>query len=287
MASTTVDDRAEDVPRAARVRIKRHGLFTRLWHWLNLLCLALLLMSGLQIFDAHPALYWGSGSNFAHPWLVIGAHRGGNGQPAGTLSVAGLSVDTTGVLGVSSERGQTAVRAFPAWATLPSSQWLALGRQWHFTVAWLFAPLLVIYLLYTVVSRRRRRLIAPTRDDATGFGQAVREHLRFRFHASRRYNPIQKFTYLLVLFGLLPLMVATGLAMSPTMDAAWPWLPALLGGHQSARSIHFIGAFLLLAFVLIHVLLVLVSGVLNNMRAMISGGYRVDDRAAGRGRGES
>lgn len=277
MSSTIADTSSRDAPARSASVVKRHGVFTRAWHWINLICLIVLLMSGLQIFNAHPALYWGADSTFSSPWLSIGAHSGPGGGAVGTLDISGLTFTTTGVLGVSTDQGQQAVRAFPSWATLPSSQWLSLGRQWHFTAAWLFAPLLFAYLVYSLISRRRRRLIAPEREDLREFGPSIIEHVKLRFHAARRYNPIQKTTYLLVLFGLLPLMVATGLAMSPTMDAAWPWLPALLGGHQSARSIHFITAFLLLAFFVVHLGLVLVSGVLNNMRAMITGGFRVDD----------
>ncbi|MDA3919485.1 MAG: cytochrome b/b6 domain-containing protein [Salinisphaera sp.] len=265
-----------DLPVRSAV-IKRHGVFTRIWHWVNALCLLVLLMSGLQIFNAHPALYWGHGSTFAHPVLAIGAYRAADGQPVGTLDIGHHRFITTGVLGVSSDNGQTVARAFPSWATLPGSQWLSLGREWHFTAAWVFTAMLVSYLIYSVISGRRRRLIAPTSRDARTFGHAIVEHLRFRFERVRHYNPLQKLTYLAVLFGLLPLMIATGLSMSPTMDAAWPWLPAVLGGHQSARTLHFISAFLLFGFFLVHVALVLVSGLFNNLRSMTTGGYRIAD----------
>lgn len=256
--------------------VRRHGWTTRLWHWINALCLLVLLMSGLQIFNAHPALYWGNDSNFESPFLSIGAERGPDGQPGGYLQIEGLRIPTTGVLGWSSADGQMQVRAFPAWATLPSSQWLSLGRQWHFTAAWVFGVLLVGYLIYSLASRGRRRLIAPHTHEFKQFGQTAREHLMFRFPRHREYNIIQKLTYLGVLFVLLPLMVLTGLTMSPTIDAAWPWLLDLFGGRQSARSLHFISAFLLVGFFLIHLALVLVSGVFNNMRAITTGGYRVD-----------
>lgn len=278
------------VPKASSDRsavIKRHGLFTRVWHWVNALCLLVLLMSGLQIFNAHPALYWGSGSNFAHPVLSIGAHRGAGGQPVGTLTIDGRSLTTTGVLGISSDNGRPAVRAFPSWITLPSAQWLSLGRKWHFTAAWVFAPMLVAYLLYSLISGRRRALIRPTGRDVRGLGATIVEHVKFRFLHVWHYNPLQKLTYLVVLFVLLPLMIATGLSMSPTMDAAWPWLPAFFGGHQSARTIHFICAFLLVGFFLVHIALVLVSGLFNNLRSMITGGYRVSDAAGDREEAQS
>lgn len=256
--------------------VKRHGLTTRLWHWINAVCLLVLLMSGLQIFNAHPSLYWGNGSDFDNPIMTIGAQLGDDGDPMGYMSIAGWQIPTTGVLGYSGPEGAKQARAFPAWATLPDSQWLSLGRQWHFTAAWVFGLLLVGYLVYSIISRHRRRLIGVHRGEMSQFGHAVAEHAKLRFSRVRDYNIIQKLTYLLVLAVLLPLMVLTGLTMAPGIDAAWPWLTYVFGGRQSARTIHFISAFSLVGFFLVHVLLVLVSGLFNNMRAMTTGGYRVD-----------
>src|SRR5215470_7576603 len=83
--------------------IYRHRLWLRVTHWVNVVCMTILLMSGLQIFNAHPALYWGNASNFDHPLVAIGG--------------------------------------FPDWATLPGSQWLAMGRRWHLFFAWLLSPM--------------------------------------------------------------------------------------------------------------------------------------------------
>ncbi|MDA3921134.1 MAG: cytochrome b/b6 domain-containing protein [Salinisphaera sp.] len=258
--------------------IKRHSIATRLWHWINALCLLVLLMSGLQIFNAHPALYWGEGSHFQDPVLSIGAKMS-DGQPMGFLAVDGHQFTTTGVLGWSSFNGQMQARAFPAWATLPDTQWLSLGRQWHFTAAWVFGVLLVGYLVYSLISRRRRGTILPRGREFREIPHTVIEHAKLRFPRVRNYNIVQKFTYLLVLFILLPGMVLTGLTLSPTMDAAWPWLLTLFGGHQSARTLHFIFAFSLVGFFIVHLLLVLLSGVFNNMRSMLTGGYRVNTSA--------
>lgn len=272
--STAPGDNAEANAGPAQV-VKRHSIATRLWHWVNALCLLVLLMSGLQIFNAHPALYWGEGSHFNDPVLSIGAQMSG-GEPMGFTTIGGHQFTTTGVLGWSDVDGQMQARAFPAWSTLPASQWLSLGRQWHFMAAWVFGVLLVGYLLYSLVSRRRRRLIGPRGREFRAIPHAVIEHVKLRFPRVRNYNIIQKLTYLLVLFILLPGMVLTGLTLSPTMDAAWPWLLTLFGGHQSARTLHFIFAFSLVGFFIVHLLLVLLSGVINNMRSMITGGYRVD-----------
>jgi thiosulfate reductase cytochrome b subunit len=90
-----------------------------------------------------------------------------------------------------------------------------------------------------------------------------------------RYNTLQKLSYFGVIFLLLPVVILTGLTMSPGMDAAWPWLLDLFGGRQSARSIHFIVAFLLVLFVLVHVVMVVLAGPVNEVRSMLTGWYRV------------
>ncbi|ATJ84602.1 cytochrome b/b6 domain-containing protein [Halomonas beimenensis] len=255
--------------------IRRHSLFTRLWHWLTVLCLVILLMSGLQIFNAHPALYWGKDSHFDSPALSIGAERQ-DGEWRGITQLGGWRFDTTGLLGVSGPEGDRDRRAFPAWATLPGPRWLAMGRQWHFLAAWLFVPLLVAYLLYLVIGGRLRRRLLPRTTEWRHLGTLLIDHLRLRFprgEAARHYNLLQKLAYLTVLFVLAPLVVLTGLTMSPTMDAAWPWLLDVFGGRQSARTLHFLCAVALLAFFVIHVSMVLASGVVNNLRSMITGRY--------------
>jgi thiosulfate reductase cytochrome b subunit len=121
-------------PKARRL-VYRHALVVRVTHWINVLCLTLLLMSGLQIFNAHPALYWGETSNFDDPALAITAKKTETGDPRGVVAIAGRQVDTTGWLGVSRDSdGERVLRAFPAWATLPSWQSLAEGRLWHFSL---------------------------------------------------------------------------------------------------------------------------------------------------------
>ncbi|MDN5869566.1 MAG: cytochrome b/b6 domain-containing protein [Nitrococcus sp.] len=255
--------------------IKRHGVATRLWHWVNALCLFVLLTSGLQIFNAHPSLYWGYDSSFDDPWLTMTAVRGPDGERIGVTRIADYRFNTTGVLGLSQFKGEPTVRGFPAWVTLPSGQWLAMGRYWHFAFAWICAPLLIAYLTYSLASGRRRRLIWPTAAQWKGLPRTIADHARLRFHHKADYNGLQKLTYLIALFGLLPLMIFTGLTMSPTMDAAWPWLLDVFFGRQSARTIHFLCAFALVAFFIIHIVLVLISGVFNNLRSMTTGDYKV------------
>jgi thiosulfate reductase cytochrome b subunit len=218
--------------------IYRHRLWVRITHWINAVCMTVLLMSGLQIFNAHPALYWGNVSNFDDPLVAIGG--------------------------------------FPDWATLPGSFWLAMGRRWHFFFAWIFVANGLVYTVLAVLDGHLHQDLAPSRDDLRRIGHSIRQHMRLRFpkgEEARHYNVLQKLSYLVVLGGLCPLIVMAGLAMSPQVDAGYPWLLWLFDGRQSARTIHFVCAFALLAFAALHLVMVLVSGVWNNIRSMITGWY--------------
>ena len=244
-------------------------------HWINVICLTILLMSGLQIFNAHPALYWGQGSSFDKPWVSLGAAQSANGV-VGVTRIAGRSFDTDGVLGVSSVNGQRTVRGFPAWATIPGPQWLSMGRHWHFFFAWLFVINGLCYVGYAIASGHLNRDLLPTRDELRRIGSSIKDHLLLRHptgDAAQRYNVLQNLAYLAVIFVLLPLVIVAGMAMSPRLDAVWPGWVELLGGRQSARTLHFLAAFGLLLFVLVHVAEVLISGVWNHLRSMITGWY--------------
>jgi thiosulfate reductase cytochrome b subunit len=125
-----------------------------------------------------------------------------------------------------------------------------------------------------------RRDLLPTAQQLRSIGRTTLDHLLFRFpkgEEARRYNVLQKLAYLLVVFGFLPFMLLTGLTMSPRMDAAWPQLLTVFGGRQSARTIHFILAWSLVAFVLVHVFMVFFSGVWNNLRSMVTGRYAIEE----------
>lgn len=239
--------------------------------------MTVLLMSGLQIFNAHPALYWGDKSDFAAPILSLGAEQGASGRLVGVTSVFGHSFTTTGFLGVSAgPTGQIEARGFPSWSTIPGEQWLAMGRRWHFFFAWIFVINGALYLAYALVSGHIRRGLVPSRSDLRHIGRSIWDHLRLHFpkgEEAEGYNVLQRLAYLIVIFVLVPLLILAGLSMSPRIDAGFPWLPALFGGRQSARTIHFVCAFSLLAFTIIHLVMVLVSGVWNNLRSMVTGWY--------------
>jgi thiosulfate reductase cytochrome b subunit len=257
----------------------RHSLVVRVTHWVNLLCMTVLLMSGLQIFNAHPSLYLGSISDFENPVLSMGAVREPNGTLAGVTQVLGARFDTTGVLGLSQQSDDRwAVRGFPSWATIPGYQDLATGRRWHFFFAWIFVINGLVYLGYTLPSGHWRQLV-PTGAQLRHVGASIREHLLLRFprgEEAKSYNVLQKLAYFGVIFVAVPILILAGLTMSPAMDAAFPWLLDIFGGRQSARTVHFIAAALILFFVFVHVLMVLISGVFNNLRSMITGRYRVE-----------
>ena len=263
--------------RGGRRLIVRHRLSTRLWHWTNALVLLVMLMSGLMIFNAHPRLYWGQYGAHADPaWLEIGSTG-----DRGMLTIGGMTIGTTGLLGRWTDRdGVVQHHAFPGWATSPSRYSLAAARRWHLAFAW---PLVLCGLAYwgwSLANRHVQGDLLPHKDELAPrhIWQDIKDHARLRFpagEAAARYNILQKLSYCAVLFGLLPLMVLSGLAMSPGMDAAWPWLIDVMAGRQSARSIHFICAMLLLAFVLVHLLMVLLAGPINELRSMITGRYRL------------
>jgi thiosulfate reductase cytochrome b subunit len=270
---------------APRRSIYRHSLAVRLTHWVNVLCLTLLLMSGLQIFNAHPALYWGDQSDFEHPILAMTAADAPDGSALGVTTIFGHAIPTTGLLGLSfSASGRPIERGFPSWATIPSYQDLAAGRLWHFFWAWLFVVNGLVYLGFALATRHVSRDLAPTRRDLRHIGRSIWDHARLRFPKGREaehYNVLQKLTYLVVIFLLLPLIVLAGLAMSPQLDAAFPILPEIFGGRQAARSVHFVAAWTLVAFVLVHLIMVLISGVWNNLRSMVTGRYVIEEARDG------
>lgn len=221
---------------------RRHAWPVRLTHWINAAALLLLLMSGLQIFNAHPSLYWGD-SSYTNAGPILALPQG-----------------------------------FPSWLTLPSGHWLAMGRRWHFFFAWVLVINAAAYLTHAVVSGHLARDLAVRPADWRSIGRSLREHLRLhrpRGEEATRYNVLQKLSYLLVILVLLPLMMLTGMAMSPRLDSLLPGWVGLFGGRQSARTVHFVVAWLLVGFAGIHVFEVIVTGFWNNLRSMITGRYRI------------
>lgn len=223
--------------------VKRHRLSTRIWHWVNAISVFIMGMSGLMILNAHPRLYWGQyGANPDKAWLEV--------------------------------------PEIPGWATIPSYYSPADARVWHLAFAWVLATGLAFYLIRSLWNRHVQRDLHITAKEwaPTHLWHDIKQHAALRFptgEAALRYNVLQKLAYCGVLFGLLPLVIATGLAMSPAMDAAWHWLPELFGGRQSARSLHFLAFAGLALFFVVHIAMVVLAGPVNEVRSMITGWYRL------------
>ena len=243
------DPKADRPLPEGRVAVWRHPWWVRCAHWVNVVAVIVLVMSGLNILMAHPHLYWGLRSTFADPWVSFGAA--------------------------------------PDWAMIPQGRNLAEARHWHFALAWIFVINGLLYLTLLVVTRRLNRRLWPDRADRAGFWDSVKEHARFHFpkdDEARRYNVIQKLTYLAMLFIVLPMMLVTGLSMSPGFNSIGGLLLDLMGGRQSARTLHFLSAAAIVIFIVIHVGLVIWTGFVNNMRAMITGWFVIEPSSGDEGR---
>jgi Ni/Fe-hydrogenase b-type cytochrome subunit len=281
-AETPVAPSEQVLAPAVSGRVYRHRLPTRIWHWVNAVTLLILLMSGLMIFNAHPRLYWGQyGANPDYAWLAVGST-----PKTGFLRLGETRIETTGVLGRWTDAaGEQQTWAFPGWATIPTTYSLADGRRWHLLFAWVLAISLTLYMLWTLIGGHLRRDLHVRRAEWSPrhIWQDVKDHARLRFpkgEAAARYNILQKLSYIGVIFVALPLMIATGLTMSPGMNASAPWLLDLFGGRQSARSIHFLVAWTLVAFFVVHIAMVLLAGPVNEIRSMLTGWFRLPPERA-------
>ena len=234
----------------APIVIKRHRMATRVWHWVTVVTMFIMIGSGIGILKAHPHLYWGRyGANFDRPWLSL------SWMPpwVGT----GLNI-----------------------LTLPNSYNLALSRRWHLLFALVLAFALLGFMIVSLINKHFQRDLRVRAAELSPreVVHDVKEHLAFRFHDPKRpgaYNILQKLSYVATIFVLIPVMILTGLTMSPGMDAAWPWLLEVFGGRQSARSIHFIAATGLVLFIIAHLALVILAGTWNEVRSMITGRWKV------------
>ena len=254
--------------------VYRHNRVTRLTHWINTIALAILFMSGLQIFNAFPRLHWGSKAEPEEAFLSISA-KDEDGNVRGYAELFGYRIETTGLLGVQSTDMGPSPRAFPSWITIPGYFWLAGGRRWHFFFGWLFALNGFLYFGYNLLNGHLRKFLFTPRDAAKVPAMILYYlHLRRESSQDGEYNPLQKMAYTSVFVILTPLVLLSGMAMSPQLDMGFHWLPTMFGGRQAARSVHFILAFGFVSFTFGHVFMVLTTGVLNNMRSMVTGWYR-------------
>jgi thiosulfate reductase cytochrome b subunit len=252
--------------------VYRQRLLTRLTHWAWAVSLFFLMLTGLQIFNAHPSLHIGkeAGFDYDNAILEIGARQDGDAL-RGVTRVFGAEFDTTGYLGVSDGEA----RAIPAALTIPSYQSLATGRVIHFFFAWALVGTLTLWLAASAMNGHLRQLI-PTLADLRALPRDIADHARLRFHHTGEYSVLQKLAYASVLFVALPLMILTGLSMSPGFNAAAPWLLDLFQGRQTARTIHFLTMLALMGFFAVHMAMILLAGPLNEMRSILTGWYRTD-----------
>lgn len=223
--------------------VYRHRLTTRVWHWINVVTVFVMIGSGATILNAHPHLYWGEfGANPDTPWL-----------------------NTPHI---------------PSWFTIPAGYNLALARRWHLTFALVLAFGLLFYWVASLLNghavRDLRVRLRELRPAHLWFD--AREHLALRFHDPEHPNArniFQKLAYILVVVGLIPAMILSGLAMSPTMSAAWPWVLEIFSGRASARSVHFIAATGLVVFIVVHLVLVILAGAYGEVKSMVTGWWSV------------
>lgn len=261
--------------------VYRQRLPTRITHWLWAVCLFFLLLSGLQILMARPDLYIGrqSGFEFDNSFLTIGTIQNADGTLSGVTDLFGHRFDTTGWLGLVSADGQATPRTFPTWATIPSYRDLGTGRVVHFFFAWGLVATLLLWLVFSLFNGHLRKDLLPGGRDLRDLPRDLRNHLRLRFEHRREYNVLQKLSYFSVLFVALPLMIATGLSMSPGFNAFAPWMLDVFGGRQTARTIHFLVMLALVVFFVVHILMVLLAGPFNELRSIVTGWYRVRPKA--------
>jgi thiosulfate reductase cytochrome b subunit len=255
-------------------KVYRHTVGARFAHWLWALAILVLVMSGLQIFNAAPYLDASDKNDVSHRVLWFRAQLV-DGKPQGTTTVFGHTFVTTNVFGYTDDgAGGKAARAFPGWTTLPGEQDLADGRLWHFFFGWMLVLAMAVYLVSAVARGSLRELILRPSDLPKLWPMQL-YYLRLRKEPPPHgtYNPLQKAAYTLVLFGLFPLVVVTGIALSPGADAALPWLTPLFGGRQFARLWHFVFMGILVAYTFGHLALVVTTGAWNNVRSMITGWY--------------
>ncbi|MFZ4689069.1 MAG: cytochrome b/b6 domain-containing protein [Polymorphobacter sp.] len=263
----------------------RHALAVRVTHWINALAILFLIGTGLNVFNAHPGLYWGqygAEDDDSKRWLEIGSDDTPQGVAYGFVRIGSLTVRTTGVLGISNgPNGKPQAIAYPSWATFPSYRDLATARNFHFFFAWVLVINGLLYLGYSLASGHLRKDLLPRLKELSpaNIAHDVIQHAKLKFpkgEEAKRYHILQKLAYGGVVLVLVPGIIFTGLGMSPGINAAWPFILDVFGGRPSARSIHWVFANLIILFIIVHLLMVVLAGPYNEIRSMITGKFRVD-----------
>jgi len=240
---------------------QRHARWVRISHWILTASLLTLAFSGVEILMVHPRLYWGKAGNDLTPALLeLPISR--NYKHGGWEKPTPFFQDGSGPV--------TASRTYDIFN---QNGW---GRSLHFLAAWFLAVPGAIYLAAGLFGGHFRAHVLPKARELSPslVGRELQDHLRLRGPSTGgdvHYGLLQKLSYSLVVFVAAPLVVATGLTMSPAVTAAFPFLLSLFGGYQSARTIHFFTFVALLLFVFVHVIMVIRSGFRRQIRAMTVG----------------
>jgi thiosulfate reductase cytochrome b subunit len=229
----------------ARTVPTRHSALVRITHWITALCFLALLVTGIEILISHPRFYWGeTGNIFTTPLFKLPIPASRSSVPTGYGYV------------------------------LPDQN--GWSRYLHFQTAWVAVLTGLLYVISILFSGHLRRDLLPGGDDLSwrAFSRAIANHLLFKPVGEEEawsYNLLQRITYLVVIFALFPLVIWTGLAMSPAIASVFPGAVSALGGQQSARTIHFFVSVFLVLFLVVHVVMICVAGFGRRMGAMITG----------------
>ena len=226
-------------------------LWIRLTHFFNFLFITLLIRSGIEIIGAHPKFYWRDDALPGSEWLRLTRKE----IPKGQIWTA-----------------EDEIEPMSPWLALPGRNNLGLGRHWHFwaVIGWLLAGLIYVVLLFT--TPQWRRLVPTSWEIFPAAWQAVGTYLHFRLPpAGNPFNATQQLAYFFVIFVLSPFQIVTGIMMSPALAARFPWFPRIIGGHQAARSLHFIGLIIFIGFIVVHVILVIAHGFKREMAKIVLG----------------
>ena len=234
---------ADAVP--VKIAPPRHSALVRVTHWVTVLAFLALLLSGVEILISHPRFYWGETGN----------------------------VRTTPLFKLPIASSRSTVPTGYGYVLPDQNGW---SRYLHFQSAWLLVGTGLLYVIFGLFQGHFRRNLIPSRADVSprGISNILARHLRFAPAGKDdawSYNALQRLTYLTVIFVLFPLVIWTGLAMSPAVVSAIPATVTVFGGQQSARTIHFFVSVLLVLFLLVHIVMICVSGFRQRMRAMILG----------------
>jgi thiosulfate reductase cytochrome b subunit len=250
-----------DMTQSAEKAPGRHSSWVRATHWIITLSFLILAYTGVMILMVHPRLYWGeAGNDLVDPWIEIPISR--NYQHGGWK-------DQTAFQGLDN----SVLSASRTYEIFNQNSW---GRSLHFLAGWVLVLIGLIYLLSGILTNHFRRNFIPHRTELGPgpYWREIKDHLRMRIRPATGgpdYGVLQKTSYLAIVFLILPLMFLTGITMSPAVTSSFPFLLDVFGGHQSARTIHFIAFAGLLTFMIVHIVMVVKSGFRTQMRSMTLG----------------